>query len=131
MDARHLPPLAVWTSITIGAFAANALHAQAPPAAPRPAYYVSEFEVTDREGMRPYSERVASTFEPFGVRYIVRGGIIAPLEGEAAKGGIVVIAFDSMERAQAWYDSPAYRELRPIREGAAKSRTFIVEGTAN
>jgi len=40
-----------------------------------------------------------------------------------------VIKFDSMEKAKAWYDSPAYREIRPIRHGAAKSRVFIVEGT--
>jgi len=82
---------------------------------------------TTRDGT--YSERVASTFEPFGGRFIVRGGRNASLEGEAVKGAIVVIAFESMEKAQAWYDSPAYRELRPIRERSAKSRTFIVEGS--
>jgi uncharacterized protein (DUF1330 family) len=49
------------------------------------------------------------------------------LEGEPRKG-IVVIAFDSVEKAQAWYESLAYRELRPIRHRAAKSRVFIVEG---
>jgi uncharacterized protein (DUF1330 family) len=41
-----------------------------------------------------------------------------------------VIKFDSMEKAKAWYDSPAYQEIRPIRHRAAKSRVFIVEGTA-
>jgi uncharacterized protein (DUF1330 family) len=87
--------------------------------------------VTDPEGLKPYSARVASTFEPFGGRYIVRGGMITPLEGEAPKGRIVIIAFESMEKAQAWYDSPAYQELKPIRHKAAKSRVFIVEGTAH
>ncbi len=38
------------------------------------------------------------------------------------------IAFDSMERAQAWYDSPAYRAIRPIRHKSATSRVYIVEG---
>lgn len=92
-----------------------------------PAYYVSEFEVTDPEGIKPYSAEVESTFRPFGGRYIVRGGKSATLEGDAAKR-IVMIAFPSMEQAQAWYESPAYREIRPIRHRSAKSRVFIVEG---
>jgi uncharacterized protein (DUF1330 family) len=53
---------------------------------------------------------------------------IQALEGEAPKGGIVVIAFDSAEKARAWYDSPAYAAIRPIRQSAAKRRIFIVEG---
>jgi uncharacterized protein (DUF1330 family) len=40
----------------------------------------------------------------------------------------VVIAFDSVEKAREWYDSPAYAAIRPIRQSAAKSRIFIVEG---
>jgi hypothetical protein len=38
------------------------------------------------------------------------------------------VAFDSMEQAQAWYDSPSYRAIRPIRHQSAKSRVYIVEG---
>jgi uncharacterized protein (DUF1330 family) len=40
-----------------------------------------------------------------------------------------MIAFDSMEQAQAWYDSPAYRAIRPIRHKSATSRVYIVERT--
>jgi uncharacterized protein (DUF1330 family) len=40
------------------------------------------------------------------------------------------IAFDSAEKAREWYDSPAYAAIRPIRQSAAKSRVFIVEGLA-
>jgi uncharacterized protein (DUF1330 family) len=51
------------------------------------------------------------------------------VEGEAPKR-IVVIAFDSAEKARGWYDSPAYEAIRPIRQSAAKSRIFIAEGLA-
>ena len=104
-------------------------HAQAP--SNLPAYYISEFEITDPKGLEPYRDRVASTFEPFGGRYIARGGRIVPLEAEAPKGRVVIIAFESMEKAQAWYDSPAYAQLKPIRHKAAKSRVFLVEGTGD
>jgi uncharacterized protein (DUF1330 family) len=55
---------------------------------------------------------------------------IQTLEGEPPKGGIVLIAFDSAEKAREWYDSPAYAAIRPIRQSAANSRIFIVEGVA-
>jgi len=57
----------------------------------------------------------------------VRGGQTASLEGDQPKR-IVMIAFDSMAQAQAWYDSPAYHAIRPIRLQSAKSRVYIVEG---
>ena len=34
------------------------------------------------------------------------------------------------EQAQAWYDSPAYRELRTIRHRSATSKVFTVEALA-
>ena len=131
MKTKYTVVLAVLAGVVIGAIAVKGLHAQAPSASNLPTFYISELEVSDPEGLKPYGARVASTLEPFGVRFIVRAGKIAPLEGEAPKGRIVVIAFESMEKAQAWYDSPAYQEIKPIRHKAAKSRTFIVEGTAN
>ena len=122
--------LAVFAGLVIGALAIKGLQAQAPSPTKGPAFYIAEYEVIDREGLKPYSARVSSTLEPFGGRFTFRGGKIAALEGEAPKG-IVVIAFESMEKAQAWYNSPAYREIRPIRHQAAKSRAYILEGTAN
>ena len=53
-----------------------------------------------------------------------------PLEGQSPKGRLVVIEFDSMEKAQAWYNSPAYTQLRPIRQKAGRSNIYIVEGLA-
>ena len=52
------------------------------------------------------------------------------LEGDAPKSRVVIIAFDSVEKAREWYDSPAYAAIRPIRQRAAKARIFIVEGVA-
>ncbi|KML67743.1 DUF1330 domain-containing protein [Pectobacterium peruviense] len=31
-----------------------------------PAYYIAEFQATDREAIKPYSAQVESTFRPFG-----------------------------------------------------------------
>jgi uncharacterized protein (DUF1330 family) len=90
--------LAVFAGLVIGALAIKGLQAQAPSPNKGPAFYIAEYEVIDREGLKPYSARVSSTLEPFGGRFIVRGGKIAPLEGETPKG-IVVISFESIGRS--------------------------------
>ncbi len=129
MKTKRSLLLAVLAGTAIGALPAMSLYAQAASAARPPAFYISEFELTDAEGIRPYSAAVESTFAPFGGRYVVRGGKVASLEGEPTRR-IVMIAFPSMEQAQAWYDSPKYREIMPIRHRSARSRVFIVEGVA-
>ena len=128
MKPASLFLLTTLAGVAVGAMGLSVSQAQAPSGATVPAFYVAEFELTDPEGIRPYSARVASTFEPFGGRFVVRGGEAVALEGEKPRGRFVVIAFDTMERAQAWYNSPAYQELKPIRQRSGNSRTFIVEG---
>ena len=94
-----------------------------------PGYVVAEIEVTDLATMQKYGEKVPETLAPFNHHYVVRSSKIQPLEGEPPKG-LVVIAFDSAEKAREWYDSPAYQAIKPIRQRAANSRIFIVEGLA-
>lgn len=93
-----------------------------------PAYYVAEFQATDREAIKPYSEQVESTFAPYSGRYVVRGGEADVKEGFGVQGRLVMIKFDSVEQAQNWYRSPEYQALIPIRNRAGNTRTYIVEG---
>ena len=60
--------LTVCAAVVIGALALKGPHAQAPSARTLPAFYISEFEVTDPEGMKPYSARVASTLRARPIR---------------------------------------------------------------
>jgi uncharacterized protein (DUF1330 family) len=121
--------LAIVTGGVVGAVASGLVPARAQPATTPRAYYVAEYELRDPEGIRPYSAGVAATFEPFGGRYIVRGGRIAALEGPAPGARTVIIEFPSMDRARAWYDSDAYRALMPVRQRSGISRTYIIEGS--
>lgn len=93
-----------------------------------PAYYVAEFQPTDREAIKPYSAQVESTFRPYGGRFIVRGGQPNIKEGFGAQGRLVIIKFDSLKQAQDWYNSPEYQNIIPIRHRSGNSRTYIVEG---
>ncbi|MGA8431913.1 MAG: DUF1330 domain-containing protein [Candidatus Sulfotelmatobacter sp.] len=120
--------LAILAGISIGVAGARAIHAQ--QVNTPPGYVIAEVEVTDPTAMNKYGEKVPETLAPFNHHYVVRSHKIQSLEGEPPKGGVVIIAFDSAEKAREWYDSPAYAAVRPIRQGAAKSRIFIVEGVA-
>jgi uncharacterized protein (DUF1330 family) len=127
MKANHKLALAVLAGVLIGDADAEAIHAQ--QANVPPGYFIGEVEVTNPTTMQKYGEKVPETLAPFNHRYIIRFGKTQALEGEPSKG-IVVIAFDSAEKAREWYDSPAYQAIKPIRQSAAKSRIFIAEGLA-
>jgi len=127
MKTNRTLVLAVLVGIAIGVAAAVAIHAQQVKAAP--AYMIGEVDVTDPATFQKYSEKVPGTLAAFNGHFLVRGGKTQALEGDPPKR-IVVIAFDSMKQAQAWDDSPAYDAIKPIRQSAAKSRLFIVEGVA-
>ena len=119
--------LVVGLSIGIAAGFAGARTFQEKPK-PGPGYVIAEVEATDPAQMKDYAAKVPATLAPFTHRFVIRGGKTESLEGEPPRGAIVVIAFDSVEKAREWYDSPAYAAIRPIRQNASKSRLFIVEG---
>jgi uncharacterized protein (DUF1330 family) len=114
-------------SAVLGATAATTiLHAQSTALA----YIVVEIQVTDPETMKQYSPKAAALIESLGGRFVVRGGKVEVLEGEPPAGRVTIVQFPSMERAQQFWNSPAYREIAPIRHKAAKTRSFLVEGVA-
>jgi uncharacterized protein (DUF1330 family) len=120
--------LALAAGVSIGVAGATAIHAQ--QAKTPPGYVVAEVEMTDPNpnALQKYGEKVPQIIAAFNGHYVVRGGDVQPLEGEAPKGFIVVLGFDSVKKAREWYDSPAYSAIRPIRQNATRSRLFIVEG---
>jgi uncharacterized protein (DUF1330 family) len=120
--------LAVLAGVSIGIAGAKLIHAQQTKTPP--GYVIAEVEVIDPATMQRYVDKISETLAPFNHHYVVLGHKIRALEGEPPKGGIVIIAFDSAEKAHEWYDSPAYEAIKPIRQSAAKSRIFIVEGVA-
>ncbi|HUB20169.1 MAG TPA: DUF1330 domain-containing protein [Acidobacteriaceae bacterium] len=74
-----------------------------------------------------YAEKVASTFAGHPYKTLAAYGRFEDLEGPPTEG-TVIIEFPSMEAARAWYDSPAYREVREHRLEGAVYRAVLVEG---
>jgi len=93
----------------------------------RPKYQSTSVEQTEEaEAVNLGPQIVAS----FNGPYLVRGGNVQALEGELPKSYVVVIGFDSVQKAYEWYDSPAYAAIGALRQNSTKSRLFIVEGEA-
>jgi uncharacterized protein (DUF1330 family) len=92
-----------------------------------PAYLVAEGTIFDPATFNTYARQVPGTLAPFGGHFIVSGGNAEPLEGNPP-GFSVIIAFDSIEQAHAWWNSPAYEAIKPIRHASAKASLFFVQG---
>jgi uncharacterized protein (DUF1330 family) len=129
MGANRKLALAVLLGIATGVACATAIHARQVKTPP-PGYIIAEVDVTDATSLEKYGAKVPETLAPFNAQYVIRGGETISLEGEPPKTYVVMIAFDSVEKAQAWYDSPAYDAIKPIRQRSTKSRIFIAEGLA-
>jgi uncharacterized protein (DUF1330 family) len=121
--------LAMLAGGAIGATAIQGLHAQSK----MPGVYavVDISEVTDPEAWKAVTQRPAGSTATMtlGGHYITRTDKITALDGTAPKR-FIVIAFDSMEKAQAWNKAPEQQKINDIRAKATKSRSFIVEGYA-
>lgn len=93
------------------------------------AYLIYQGEVVDPELYEEYKAGATASVEEAGGRYLVRGGDVEVLGGEPPAGRTVVIEFPSMQHARAWFDGPAYRAVRPLRERAARTfALYFVEG---
>ena len=93
-----------------------------------PAYVIVQVEVTDWEKFQDYLKESPGVIAAHGGRYRARGGETVVLEGEDQGKRIVLIEFPSLRKAQDWYNSPEYREVKQLREGAATGLLIAVEG---
>jgi uncharacterized protein (DUF1330 family) len=92
------------------------------------AYVIYQGEVLDPERYEEYKVKASESIIAAGGRYLVRGGDVEVLEGEAPAGRTVLLEFKTMQAALDWYRGAEYTEIRSIREGASRARMFVVEG---
>ena len=121
--------VAALAAIFGAAVGAAAVAGRKVPGTPK-AYVVTEVDVTGDMAtfQRDYAAHAQGTIEPFGGRYLVRGGRNIGVEGEPPEPRIVISVFDSFEQAQAWRNSLDYVKIAAVRLREAKSRQYIVEG---
>ena len=92
------------------------------------AYVIVEIDIVDRVGYEEYKKQAAATVHNYGGKYIVRGGKSEVLEGDWQPKRIVILQFDSMDRAKEWLNCEEYREPRKLRHKTAHTKMILVEG---
>ena len=92
------------------------------------AFVIATETVKDEAMFGKYREQVLKTLEPFGGRFVVRGGTFTVLEGEWPHPRLVIIEFASRAAAEGWYRSPEYQAILPLRLKAAVGNAVFVDG---
>ena len=82
----------------------------------------------DQGPFEEYRKQVIATFEPYGGKFLARGGKVTVLEGEWPYYRSVILEFPTREAAEGWYHSPEYQRILPLRMKCMTSNFVIMDG---
>lgn len=91
------------------------------------AYIVANIRVHNPEVFAGFGPLSAKAIKKFNGRVLVRNPESEQREGEP-RGISVVVEFDDLATARAFYESPEYTKARELRESCAETELIIVEG---
>ena len=91
-------------------------------------YVIPEVDITDPAVYGEFLERVTSTVENHGGKFIARGGAVEVIEGDWTPPRIAILEFDNVEQAKTWLKSPEYSDLDEIRRKSSNLNMIVVEG---
>lgn len=129
MNTKSKIAVGVIAGAVLGAAAMQGLYAQSKPKA----YIVTESELIDAAALAAYVPQAQAAVRAAGglPGVVSSGGKVVALVGEPPKR-FGVSEWESVEKAQAWYNSAERKALTPQREKAFKvTRQFIIERAAN
>lgn len=92
------------------------------------AYVIVDIEVIDPVRYEEYKRLAAPTVTAYGGRYVVRGGATETLEGDWVPNRFVVLEFESVDQAKAWWSSPEYAPAKALRQETANTQMVVAEG---
>jgi uncharacterized protein (DUF1330 family) len=92
-------------------------------------YWITFYRsVSDATALSEYAKLAGPAIQAFGGRFLTRGNPAKTYESGLNERSIV-IEFDSVERAIAAYESPAYQAAFKILKGHAERDLRIVQGS--
>ena len=91
-------------------------------------YFIITEEIKDEDGLNAYSGKAVPTILQSGGKLIVVERNAEVLEGEWHGTQTIIVEFDSVDAARAWYNSDAYQAVIGERHAAADSNAVIVGG---
>jgi uncharacterized protein (DUF1330 family) len=91
------------------------------------AYLVANVTVRNAENMEAYAAAAGPTLTAHGGEFILDGYLAETLAGTWDAAGVALVRFPSAEAARAWYNSPEYQALAPLRSSAADMDIALFE----
>jgi uncharacterized protein (DUF1330 family) len=125
MRTRYTVVLSMIAGAALGGAAMHGVHAQL---AAKKAYTVTELETLDPKAAAEFAARVPKMQQAAGGRNLLTGGgKITGMEGPPPQR-VAITEWDSLEKAQAFFESKGWADVAPERDKALKTvRRYAVE----
>jgi uncharacterized protein (DUF1330 family) len=94
------------------------------------AYFVFHNRILNAEKIQEYLPKALDTLAPYHPEILIFDENSKVVEGTMHCPRTIVIKFDSRDAAMAWYNSPAYQEVLPLRLAATEGFGVLVDGFA-
>ena len=123
MRSRLALTLAMLAGFALGAVAVQSVHAQR--SGPGAYAIIDITEVTSPQGLNEALAKLPASVAAFGGKFVTRTENILGFDGVPPLR-FFIIAFDTMEKAQSWNNSPAQAAINQARMQATSSSSFAV-----
>jgi uncharacterized protein (DUF1330 family) len=90
-------------------------------------YVIVTEDIKDPEGMKAYMAEAGKSFTS-DIKILAIDPSPEVVEGDGHGAQVVVMEFESVDAAHAWYHSEAYQKAAVMRQAAADCRAVIVSG---
>ncbi len=91
-------------------------------------YIIFTEQIDDHQALEAYAAAAVPTVVAAGGTAVVAGPPAETVEGAWHGDTTVILEFESLEAATAWYHSDDYQTVAGMRHGAATSNVAIFEG---
>jgi uncharacterized protein (DUF1330 family) len=93
-----------------------------------PVYVIVQGKIENRAMLDQYMAKAGATIGPYQGRLLAYDEEPEVIEGMLEHPRTVLIEFPSAKEARAWYDSPEYQKILPLRLKGAPGTLIVVEG---
>ena len=125
MKAKWTVRVAVIGGFALGALAVQALHAQAKPAA----YAIAEVTISNQDAYaKDFLPVIRKAIADAGGKFLAAGGKTISFEGAAPAQRVVIVQWENLDKAQAFFTSDTTKSAFDMGKKYATFRNFAVEG---
>ncbi len=93
-----------------------------------PAYFISDFEVTDPQTFGEYQKAAAPFVAEYGGRLLAAGPPADALDAGWQPKGLAIIEFPSVDHIHQWFADPEYQQVAQLRLRSSTGKVVIING---